>query len=109
MFGVLIHFRTFYPNSPPMLIFLATLLGTLSSMLHSRVALEIESLALRHPVAGLQRSVRKRPELDPAGPPLLGRAAPPLERLAFGPGHRQARNGPGLASCRPSPVLDLRI
>ena len=40
---------TFYPNSPPMLIFLATLLGTLSSMLHSRVALEIENLALRHP------------------------------------------------------------
>ena len=56
---------TFYPNSPPMLIFLATLLGPLSSMLHSPVALELENLALRHPVAVLQRSARKRPKLTP--------------------------------------------
>jgi len=99
---------TFYPISPPMLIFLPTLLSTLSSMLHSRVALEPENLALRHPVAVPQRSARKRPKLTPADR-LYGAAVPPLERLAFGPGHRQARNGRGLASCRPSPVLDLRI
>jgi putative transposase len=55
-----------------MLIFLATLLGTLSSMLHSRVALEIENLALRHPVAVLQRSARKRPKLTPADRLLWG-------------------------------------
>ena len=42
---------TFYPNSPPILIFLVTLLGTLSSILHSRMALELENLALRHPAA----------------------------------------------------------
>jgi hypothetical protein len=53
---------TFYPNSPPLLILPATLLGTLSSMLHSRVALELENLALRPPVAVLQRSARKRPK-----------------------------------------------
>jgi hypothetical protein len=55
-----------------MLIFLAILLGTLSSMLHSRVALELENLALRHPVAVLQRSARKRPKLTPADRLLWG-------------------------------------
>jgi hypothetical protein len=49
-----------------MLIFLATLLGPLSSMFHSRVALELENLDLRHQVAVLQRSARKRPKLTPA-------------------------------------------
>jgi len=62
----------FLSNSPPMLIFLATLLGTLSSMLHSPVALELENLALRHPVAVLQRSARKRPQLTPADRLLWG-------------------------------------
>jgi putative transposase len=37
----------------------------------------------------------------------MGRAVPPVARLAFGSGHRQARNGRGLASCWLSPVLDL--
>jgi hypothetical protein len=55
-----------------MLIFLATLLGTLSSMSHSRGALELENLALRHPVAVLQRSARKRPKLTPADRLLWG-------------------------------------
>jgi len=53
-------------------------------MLHSRVALEIENLALRHPGAVLQRSARKTPEIDPGGPPVMGLAVPPLERLALG-------------------------
>ena len=55
-----------------MLIFSATLLGTLSSTSHSRVALELENLALRHPVAVLQRSARKRPKLTPADRLLWG-------------------------------------
>jgi hypothetical protein len=46
-----------------MLIFLATLLTTLSSILRSRAALELENLALRHQIGVLQRSARKRPKL----------------------------------------------
>ena len=46
-----------------MLIFLATLLDTLSSILRSRAALELENLALRHQIGVLQRSTRKRPKL----------------------------------------------
>jgi hypothetical protein len=82
-----------------MLIFLATLLGTLSSiMLRSPVALGLENLALRHPVAVLQRSARKRPKLTSADHLLWGW----LSRL--GSDWRsaliivQARNGRGLAS-----------
>jgi len=40
---------------------LTTLLTTLSSILHSRTALELENLALRHQIGVLQRSARKRP------------------------------------------------
>ena len=90
-----------------MLILLTTLLGTLSSMFRSRAMLELENLALRHQV-GVAAAVReKTPEIDPGGPPFMGRAVPPVARLAFGSGHRQARNGRGLASCWLSPVLDL--
>ena len=53
-----------------MLIFLTTLLGTLSSMFRSRAMLELENLALRHQVGVLQRSARKRPRLTPADRPL---------------------------------------
>ena len=49
-----------------MLIFLTTLLGTLSSMFRSRAVLELENLALRHQLGVLQRSARKRPRLTPA-------------------------------------------
>jgi hypothetical protein len=45
-----------------MLISLTTLLATLSSIFHSRVALELENLALRHQIGVLQRSARKRPK-----------------------------------------------
>jgi len=41
-------------------------------MLHSRVALELENLALRHPAAVLQRFARKRPKLTPADRLLWG-------------------------------------
>ena len=49
-----------------MLVFLTTLLGTLSAIFRSRVALELENLALRHQTGVLQRSARKRPKLIPA-------------------------------------------
>jgi putative transposase len=46
-----------------MLISRRTLLATLSSMVRSRAALELENLALRHQIGVLQRSARKRPKL----------------------------------------------
>jgi hypothetical protein len=46
-----------------MLIFLTTLIATLSSFLRSRAALELENLALRHQIGVLQRSAAKRPKL----------------------------------------------
>jgi len=46
-----------------MLISLKTLLTNLSSILHSRAALQLENLALRHQIGVLQRSSRKRPKL----------------------------------------------
>jgi len=52
-----------------MLVF-ATLLATLSSMVRSRAALELENLALRHQISVLQRYARKRPRLT-AGDRLL--------------------------------------
>ena len=48
-----------------MLISLTTLLTTLCSLFRSRVALELENLALRHQIGVLQRSARKRPRLTP--------------------------------------------
>jgi hypothetical protein len=52
-----------------MLVF-ATLLATLSSIVRSRAALELENLALRHQIGVLQRCTRKRPRLT-AGDRLL--------------------------------------
>jgi putative transposase len=46
-----------------MLIFLTTVLGTLSAVFRSRAVLVLENLALRHQVGVLQRSPRKRPKL----------------------------------------------
>src|SRR5207245_9598777 len=46
-----------------MLIYLKTLLATLSSIFRSRAALQLENLALRHQIGVLQRSKRKRPRL----------------------------------------------
>src|SRR6202521_6192810 len=46
-----------------MLISLATLLATLSSIFRSRAALQLENLALRHQIGVLRRSARKRPKL----------------------------------------------
>ena len=90
-----------------MLISLATLLATLSSICRSRAALGLENLALRHQIGVLQRSARKRPKLT-SGDRLLWIFLSRLWRdwcsaLAI----RQARNGYCLASCRLSAVLDL--
>jgi hypothetical protein len=79
--------------SPPMLISLTTLLATLCSIFRSRVALELENLALRHQIGVLQRSARKRLRVNPSRPPFVGLAVPDLGRLALGTCHRQARNG----------------
>ena len=49
-----------------MLISLTTLLATLSSIVRSRAALQLENLALRNQIGILQRSARKRPKLTPA-------------------------------------------
>ena len=46
-----------------MLIFLATLVATLPSILRSRAALALENLALRQQIGVLQRAARKRPKL----------------------------------------------
>ena len=44
-------------------ISLTTLFATLSSILLSRAALQLENLALRHQIGVLRRSARKRPKL----------------------------------------------
>ena len=49
-----------------MLIFLTTLLGTLSSVFRSQAVLALEKLSLRHQIGVLQRSARKRCHLTPA-------------------------------------------
>jgi putative transposase len=46
-----------------MLISLTTLLANLCSIFHSRAALQLENLALRHQIGVLQQSARKRPKL----------------------------------------------
>src|SRR6266567_7220703 len=86
-----------------MLIFLTTLLASLASIFRSRASLGLENLALRYQIGVLHRSAGKRPKLT-AGDRLLWIC---LARLALGVGHRQARNGRSLASCRLSFVLDL--
>src|SRR5467141_1569680 len=85
-----------------MLIFLTTLLASLASIFRSRASLGLENLALRHQI---DRSAGKRPKLT-AGDRLLWICLS-LALLALGVGHRQARNGRSLASCRLSFVLDL--
>src|SRR5437016_7079420 len=48
----------------------------------------------------------KTSEMDLSRPPVVDLPVPPLASLALGAGHRPARNGPCLASCRLSLVLD---
>src|SRR6266576_386119 len=51
---------------------------------------------------------RKASKIDRGRPPPLDLSVALLARLALGVGHRQARNGRSLASCRLSFVLDLQ-
>src|SRR6516162_4011744 len=91
------------------MLVLPTLLAVLPSILRSRAAVELENLALA-PAPPNRRApeVRcKTPEINLRRPPLVDLSLPALARLALGAGHRQARNGPGLASCRLSTALDL--
>src|SRR3982074_803593 len=90
-----------------MLLFLKTLLASLASIFRSRASLGLENLALRHQIGVLHRSAGKRPKIDRGRPPAVDLSVAPLARLALGVGHRQARNGRSLASCRLSFVLDL--
>ena len=61
-----------------MLIALTTLLATLSSIFHSRAALELENLALRHQI-GAAEVRKKAPEIDLQGPSVVDLSVPPLE------------------------------
>src|ERR1700694_2361461 len=90
-----------------MLISLTLLFTTLFSIFRSRAALQLENLALRHQIGVLQRSSRKRPKLTPADRLLWVWLSRIWRDWRPGPGHRQTRNGLGLASCRLSSVLDL--
>src|ERR1700739_607366 len=87
-----------------MLTALLTLLATLSFIFRSRAVLELENLALRHQIGVLRRSARKRFTLTRRTACCGSVAVPHRERLAFGPGHRQARHGRSLASFLLSPV-----
>ena len=71
-----------------MFIFLAAFLPTLSSIFHSRAALELENLALWQQIGVLQRFVRKRAQVDSRRPPPLGLAVSGVERLALRAGYR---------------------
>src|SRR5215470_4151862 len=82
-------------------VFLTTLLAILPSIPPSRAAVELENVALRHQNGVPQRPAAKRLKLT------VDLSRPSLARLALGVGHRQTRNGPGLASGRLSTVLDL--
>ena len=59
-------------------------------------ATAVENLALRQQVAVFKQSVQTAEAASPR-PHLLGRAFPPLARLALCPGHRPARNGHQMA------------
>jgi putative transposase len=69
-----------------MLIFLTTLLVSVSSVFRSRAALELENLALRHQIGVLQRSARKRPRLTPVDRLLS------VERRIYKVGHQEEEN-----------------
>jgi hypothetical protein len=56
----IILFAEFSPSMPTSLL---ALLITLGSILRSRLDLQLEILALRHQIGGLEGSVRKRPRL----------------------------------------------
>ena len=88
-------------------IFLTTLLASVRLIFQSRAALEFENLALRHQIAVLRRSAAKRLRLTSADRLLWICLSRLWHDWRSSLNHRQARNGPCLASCRLSLVLDL--
>jgi len=74
---------------------LVALLVLSRSHFRSRVDLQLENLALRHQIGGLQRSLKKLRKINRNGPPLLSVAY--MARLALCISHRQAANGCGSA------------
>jgi hypothetical protein len=90
-----------------MLISVATLLATLSSIFRSRAAFGLENPALRHPIGVLQKSARKTREICPRGTCAYRniRAYPPgapvvenPQRGALQPGRRHYKRAGGLAN-----------
>ncbi len=88
-----------------MLSVLCPFLRTLSSVLRSRTALQVEILALRHQIGVLQRSAKKRPKLTVVDRVFWGGC--PMGRLAIRSGHCQTRDCHRLAPQRLPLVLDL--
>jgi len=86
---------------------LTTLFANLSSIFHSRAALQLENLALRRQIGVASAILEKTTKMDSVGPLIIGLALLCLERLALGAGHRRAQNGLGLASQGFSSFLDL--
>ena len=89
------------------MLVLATLLATLSSIVRSRAALELENLALRHQIGVLQRSARKRPKLTPVDRLLWTWLSHIWLDWRSALAIVKPETVRGLASCRLSPVLDL--
>lgn len=69
--------------SSPMATSLFVFFVSLRSIVRSRVDLELENLALRHQIALLQRSVKKRPKLTPTDRISARAILPPLLLLAL--------------------------
>ena len=90
-----------------MLISLKTLLATLSSIFRSRAALQLENLALRHPIGILQRSPKKRSKLTPGDRRLWVALSDIWRDWRSALAIVKPETVMALASCRLSPVLDL--
>jgi len=80
-----------------------------SSLLRSRAALQLEKIALRHHIGVLQRSAKKRLQLQNSDRLFWFGAVPSMERVTLGARNPQARHRDCLASQRLSNVLDLEM
>ena len=90
-----------------MLSVLCPFLSTMFSVCRSQAALQVEIVALRHPIGVLRRSAKKRPKLTVADRVFWAWLSGALGRLAIRAGYRQTRDGHRLASQRLPVVLDL--
>ena len=85
---------------------LPTLFAIFRSVFRSRIALELENLALRQP-AQCPETVRQTAAPDACRSLFMGRALARLEKLAIGARRRPARDGHRVAPPGISLVLDL--